>query len=108
MGAVAEREYRQGEVVATWIGIGMALFAGVGVVIATVSGTPGLIGIGPAIGVAFGASVGASLEAKYRRQGRLRPPTPADRRRMRIALWIGLALLVVGSAVFVLILLSSG
>ena len=107
MGGVAKREYREGELVATWIGIGMALFAGVGVVIASVTDTPGLIGIGPAIGVAFGTSVGTALEARYRREGRLRPPTPAERRRLRIALWIGAALLVLGIAVAVLVLLSA-
>lgn len=108
MGGVAQREYREGEVVATWIGVGMALFAGVGVVIATVTDTPGLIGIGPAVGVAFGTSVGMALEARYRREGRLRQPTPAERRRLRIALWIGVALLVLGIAAAALVLLSPG
>ena len=103
---MAKREYREGEVVATWIGIGMAIFAGFGVVIATVTDNPGLIGIGPAIGVAFGASIGTALESRYRREGRLLPPSAADRRRMRIALGIGVALLLVGVAVGMLVVLS--
>ena len=74
---MAKREYREGEVVSTWIGIGMAIFAGFGVVIATVTDNPGLIGIGPAIGVAFGASIGTALESRYRREGRLLPPSAA-------------------------------
>jgi hypothetical protein len=96
---VPTKEYPEGQLVATWIGIGIALFAGVGVVFATATDNPGLIGIGPALGVAVGAGIGAGLENKARQQGRIRELTPAERRRQRRAVWIGVAILLTGLAV---------
>jgi hypothetical protein len=95
---VAEKEYTEGQLVATWIGIGIALFGGVGVVLATASGNPGLIGIGPGLGVAFGAAVGAAQENRARAEGNLRPLAAPERRRLRRALWLGIALVLLGVA----------
>lgn len=103
---MADEKYREGQLVGQWIGIGIALFAGVGVVLATATDNPGLIGIGPAIGVAFGAAVGSSLERRYRREGRIRPLTDAERGRQNRARWVGVALLVAGLTVVVTILLA--
>lgn len=102
---VPAKTYPEGQLVATWIGIGMALFAGVGVVFATATDNPGLIGIGPALGVAVGAGIGAGLENKAREEGRIRDLTPAERRRQRRAMGIGVAIVLVGLAVMVAILL---
>lgn len=103
---MAEEKYPEGQLVAQWIGIGMALFAGLGVVLATTTDNPGLIGIGPAIGVGFGAAIGSSLERRYRREGRIRPLTDAERGRQRRARWLGAAILVAGLTVLVTILLA--
>ena len=102
---VPAKEYPEGQLVATWIGIGIALFAGVGVVLATATDNPGLIGIGPALGVAVGAGIGAGLENKARQEGRIRELTPAEHRRQRRSRWIGAAILLAGLAVMVAILL---
>ena len=103
-----DEKYPEGQLVAQWIGIGIALFAGVGVVLATATDTPGLIGIGPAIGVAVGAAIGSSLERRYRREGRIRPLTDAERARQKRVRWVGVALLVAGLAVLVTIVLAAG
>lgn len=102
---MSAKEYPEGQLVATWIGIGIALFAGVGVVFATATDNPGLIGIGPALGVAVGAGIGAGFESKARQEGRIRELTPSERRRQRRAVGIGVAILLVGVAVMVAILL---
>lgn len=104
MGGVAGKEYPEGQLVATWMGIGIAMFAGFGTVLATTTGNPGLIGIGPAVGVAVGAAVGTGLEDKARQEGRIRPLDPAQRRRARLALLAGVALLVAGVALTMLLL----
>lgn len=98
------KEYPEGQLVATWMGIGIALFAGVGVVFATATDNAGLIGIGPALGVAVGAGIGAGLENKARQEGRIRELSAAERRRQRRSRWIGVAILLAGLAVMVAIL----
>ena len=103
---MADKEYPEGQLVAQWIGIGIALFAGFGVVLATATDNPGLIGLGPALGVAVGAGIGTGLENKARQEGRIRALTPAERRRRRSAVWVGVALLVAGAAVGVAVALS--
>lgn len=102
---VPEKEYPEGQLVAMWIGIGIALFAGVGVVFATATDNPGLIGIGPALGVAVGAGIGTGLQNKARREGRIRELAPTERRRQRRALWIGGVILLAGVAAMLAILL---
>ena len=103
---MSDRQYPEGQLVAIWIGFGIALFAGLGVALAVATGTPGLIAIGPAAGVGFGAAVGAGLENKARQEGRIRAQTPEERRRRVLALWAGLALFVVGVVVAALVALQ--
>jgi hypothetical protein len=102
---MADEKYPEGQLVGMWIGIGIAIFAGVGVVLSTATDTPGLIGIGPALGVAVGAAIGSSVERRYRREGKIRPLTENERRRQRRALWIGAAIVVLGLAVLLAFLL---
>ena len=44
-------KYPEGHFIGMWIGIGIAIFSGVGIPISIALKTPGLMGIGPAIGV---------------------------------------------------------
>jgi len=43
----------------------------------------GLIGIGPAIGVAFGLALGSSIEAKYKKEGKIRLLTEEEKKRKK-------------------------
>lgn len=99
-----EGKYPEGHFVARWMAIGMAIFSGLGVALSTIMDSPGLMGIGPAIGVAFGAAVGQSIESKYKKEGKIRPLTDDEKKRRRIAAIAGVAVLVLGVLAFFLIL----
>jgi len=47
------KKYPEGHFVGMWMGIGMAIFSGLGIPFSILTGNTGLIGIGPAVGVAF-------------------------------------------------------
>lgn len=96
--------YPEGHFIGKWMGIGIALFSGVGVALSVSTGNPGLIGIGPAIGVAFGLSVGQAVESKHKKEGRIRPLTSKEKRTRQLILVIGVVLLLLGIAVFWLLL----
>ena len=64
------KDYPAGHFVGMWMGIGAAIFSGLGIPLSIATENMGLIGIGPAIGVAFGLAVGASIEAKYKKEGK--------------------------------------
>lgn len=67
-----EKQYPKGHFISKWIGIGMAIFSGIGISIAFATDNMGLLGIGPAIGVGFGAGIGSMLEKKYSEKGLIR------------------------------------
>jgi len=90
-----EKKYPEGHFVGMWIGIGIAIFTGMGVPLSIALGNPGLMGIGPAIGVAFGAAIGASIEAKHKAAGKIRPLTTKERSNRKNLIYVGLAVLII-------------
>ena len=98
------KTYPEGHFVGMWMGIGIAIFTGVGVPLSIATGNPGLIGIGPALGVAFGLAIGSSIEDKYRKEGKIRPLTKDEKNQRKILVNAGIAVLVVGIVVFLLML----
>ena len=100
------KQYPEGRFVGMWMGIGIAIFTGVGVPIAFATGNPGLLGIGPALGVSIGLSIGSGIEAKYKKEGKIRPLTEEERKRKKIAIIIGVislaALSLIGFLFFLL------
>jgi hypothetical protein len=100
------KKYPEGHFVGQWIGIGMAIFSGLGIPISFIFENFAFIGIGPSIGLAFGAAIGSSIENKYKKEGRIRPQTKQEKKRVRIALFIGFAFLLAGVLAFVMILLG--
>jgi hypothetical protein len=96
-----DRIYPEGHYVGMWIGIGMAIFAGLGIPFSVALDNPGLIGIGPAIGVGFGAAIGSGIEKKKKAEGLVRPLTEAERMNRKKAAIIGSAVLLVGLIVLV-------
>jgi hypothetical protein len=95
-------KYPEGHFVGMWMGIGIALFSGVGVPLSIALKTPGLMGIGPALGVAVGLSVGQSIESKYKREGKIRPLTEDEKKKRKRLVLAGISVLVLGLLVFLL------
>ena len=94
------KQYPEGHFIGLWMGIGIALFSGLGVVISAVMENYAFIGIGPAIGVAFGLPIGQAIENKHKEQGNIRPLTQKEKRTRKNALFLGLGLFLLGVVVF--------
>ncbi|MBW2974452.1 hypothetical protein KY366_01925 [Candidatus Woesearchaeota archaeon] len=92
------RKYPEGHFIGMWMGIGIALFSGLGIPLSIATKNPGLMGIGPAIGVAFGLSVGAGIEERYKKQGKIRPLTRKEKKIKKLGVLAGLVMLVLGIA----------
>ena len=97
-----DKKYPEGHFVGMWMGIGIAIVSGFGVPLSIVTKNYGLIGIGPAIGVAFGLSIGQAIENKYKREKKIRPLTEEEKKRKKITVMAGLAVLTLGVIVFLL------
>ena len=76
------------------------IFSVVGITFSIVLEMPSLIGIWPAIGVAVGLAVGISVEAKYKKEGKIRPTTEAEKKKQKKAVVLALA-----AGIFMLLLL---
>lgn len=66
----------------------------------------GLIGIGPAIGVAFGLALGSSIEAKYKKEGKIRLLTEEEKKRKKIGIIVGIVVLSLGVFSFLILALT--
>ncbi|MBT8178778.1 MAG: hypothetical protein HKP60_06620, partial [Eudoraea sp.] len=71
-----------------------------GVVISAVMENYAFIGMGPAIGVAVGLPIGQAIENKHKEQGKIRPLTEKEKKVRKNALYIGLALFLLGVLAF--------
>jgi hypothetical protein len=101
-----KKQYPEGHFVGMWIGIGMAIFAGLGIPLSIILKTPGLVGIGPAIGVAFGSGIGASIEAKKKKDGLIRPLTDKEKKTRKNLILGGIMILVIGVGLFLWLFFS--
>ncbi len=99
------KKYPEGHFIGMWIGIGIAIFSGLGIPLSIAMKIPGLIGIGPAIGVAIGVAIGQSIETKYKNEGKIRPLTKEEKKNRKIAVFAGISILILGFTVFLLLLL---
>jgi len=90
------KKYPKGYFVNLWMGLGIAIFSGVGIPIAIITDNFAFIGIGPALGVSVGLAIGQGMENKFDKEGRIRELTPEEKRKARrvlIAAFIILAVL---------------
>ena len=94
------KKYPKGHFVGLWMGIGIAIFAGIGVPISLALKIPGLIGIGPATGAAFGLALGQSIETKYQKEGKIRPLTEDEKKKRKIAVIAGIGIFILGLLMF--------
>jgi hypothetical protein len=100
-------KYPEGHFVSMWMGIGIAIFTGIGIPLSIATHNYGLIGIGPALGTAFGLSMGQAIENKYKEEEKIRPLTEEERKRKKIAVIAGLAIFTFGVIVFLLLFFST-
>jgi len=98
-------KYPEGHFMGMWIGIGLAIFSGIGVPLSIATGNLGLIGIGPSLGIAFGAAIGQAIESKHRSEGRIRPLTGAEKRQRKIGVITALVILLLGVGLLITMLL---
>ena len=95
-------KYPEGHFVGMWMGIGIAIFTGIGVSLSVALKMPGLIGIGPAIGVVFGTALGQSIESKYKKAGKIRPLTEEEKRKRKILIIAGIFVFILGLILFLI------
>ncbi len=67
------KNFPEGHFIGMWMGIGVAIFAGLGVPLSRITGHSGLFGVGPALGVVLGLLIGKIVEDKKRQAGLIRP-----------------------------------
>ena len=100
------KKYPEGHFVGMWMGIGTAIFSGLGIPLSIAAGNTGLIGIGPALGVVFGLAIGSSIEAKHKKEGKIRPLTEEEKKRKKIGIIVGIVILSVGVLSFLILALT--
>ena len=96
-------KYPEGHFVGIWMGIGIAIFSGLGIPLSIVTENPGLIGIGPALGVAVGLAIGQSIENKHKQEGKIRSLTESEQKRKKNAVIAGIVILTLGLLIFILL-----
>ncbi|MBW2989511.1 hypothetical protein KY358_04300 [Candidatus Woesearchaeota archaeon] len=100
------KKYPEGHFTGMWMGIGVAIFSGLGIPLSIITENPGMIAIGPGLGVAIGLSIGAGIESKYKKEGKIRSLTKEEKKKKKIAVIIGVIVLsilaLLGAAFFML------
>ena len=102
-----EQKYPEGHFVGKWMGIGIAIFSGIGIPLSVITKQFAFIGIGPALGVSVGLAIGQAVENKYKKENKIRPLTEAETKRKKIAVFAGIAILILGCAAFLLTFLTA-
>lgn len=100
-----QKKYPEGHFVGMWMGIGMVIFAGLGIPLSIITDNHGLIGIGPALGVGFGLAIGQAIENKYKKEGRIIPKSENDSKKMHPYLIFGLVILIMAGVILAVYLL---
>ena len=99
-------KYPEGYFISLWMGLGIAIFSGLGIPLSITTDNYGFIGVGPALGVAVGLAIGSSIEAKHKKEGNIRPLTEKEQKTRETAVKIGvlaLILLVILGLVFLIL-----
>ena len=97
-----DEKYPEGHFVGMWMLIGIAIGAGIGIPLGIVIGNPGLFGIGLPIGLALGLAIGSSIEAKCKKEGKIRALTEEEKRKRKIFVIAGISVVVLGLVIFLL------
>ena len=95
-----DKKYPEDYFLGMWMAIGVAIFSGFVIPLSIATKNYAFVGMGPALGVAFGLSIGQAIENKYKKENRIRPLTEEEKKRKKLAVIAGLALLTLGVLVF--------
>ena len=76
-----------------FVGMGMAIGAGVGIPLGLVLGGAAFLGIGIAVGVTLGLAIGKGVENKYMEKGLIKPLSAGDKKKKRMSVLMGLVAL---------------
>ncbi len=87
-----------------FISMYMAIFMPLGLIYGLILG-PSFYGMGLGIGLVMGIAVGTAIEVKYKKEGKIRPLTKNEKRKRRVALFVGLALGILVVLLFFIFLL---
>ena len=88
------------------MGIGIAVFSGLGIPLSIITENYAFIGIGPALGVSFGLAIGSSIEAKYKKEGKIRPLSEKEKKRQKIGITAGIVILSLLALIFLILALT--
>jgi len=99
------KQYPEGHFTGKWMAIGIAIFSGFGIPLSIATGNYAFIGIGPALGVSMGLSIGSSIEAKHKKEGKVRPLTEEEKKRNKLLITLGIMSLVVLAFIGILLFL---
>lgn len=103
------KKYPEGHFVGMWMALGIAIFSGIGIPLSIATENYAFMGIGPALGVAFGMSIGTGIEAKMKKQGKIRPLTKEEAKKKRGGVAIGIiALLILVVLALIMFFIVSG
>ena len=102
-----DEKYPEGHFVSMWMGIGIAIFSGIGIPLSIITDNPGFIGIGPAIGVAFGLSIGQGIENRYKLEGKIRPITDTEKKRKKSVVTLGIISIFIGIILVLILFLKN-
>ena len=97
------KQFPKGHFVNKWMGIGMGVFTVAFFPVLIAMDKVNFIALLPAFGMSIGLSIGFSIEKKQERLGNIRPLNEEEKKRKRIGVIIGLALLIAGLVTFVLV-----
>ncbi|MBT3210282.1 MAG: hypothetical protein HN704_00900 [Bacteroidetes bacterium] len=100
------KKFPEGHFVGMWMGIGMAIFSGIGIPLSIALKMPGFIAIGPGIGIAFGLIIGQSIETKHKKEGKIRELTEKEKSTRKKLVYAGIGLLAIGVLAFLAVFFS--
>lgn len=100
------KKYPEGHFVGFWMAIGVAIFTGLGIFLSIFVKNPklnGFFGIWPALGISIGLVVGSAIEAKHKKEGKIRPLTEEEKKRKKSLVTAGMIILLVGALLGLLV-----
>jgi len=89
-----------------WMGIGIAIFSGIGFVLSIITHNYTFFVIGPGLGVAFGLALGQAIENKYKKEGKIRSLTKDEKKTRSNAVIVGIIALLLGLVAFLFVFLT--
>ena len=101
-----DKKYPEGHFIGLWMALGIVIFSGLGIPLSIATDNYAFIGMGPALGIAIGLAIGQAIENKYKREGRIIPRSEEENKRRKVAIPLGVAILLVGVVFFLLLFFS--